>query len=99
MFRKSRKYFACLICVLYVSVILFSGLFILRAYGHDCTGESCPVCACVEQAEQALNQLGGGAICAAAAVLIVVAALQITVPVCPFISCTSPVNSKVRLNN
>ena len=39
---------------------LLSLFFIAKEAHHDCTGEDCPVCACIHRAEQTLKQIGTG---------------------------------------
>lgn len=34
--------------------------YIAKEENHNCTGEDCPVCACIHQAEQNLKNLGTG---------------------------------------
>ena len=71
----------------------------IKEENHNCTGEDCPVCACIHQAEQTLRNLGTGNIGNA-----VVSTLPvwngILLPVCLFcVYTTSLVSQKVRLND
>ena len=46
-----------------VAVFLF---FVIAEAGHDCSGDHCPICACVAQCEHQLALLGAGGSVAAA---------------------------------
>lgn len=38
-----------------LAVVLFSAFFMTYEKEHDCTGEHCPVCACIHQCEKILR--------------------------------------------
>lgn len=99
MYTKKQKTQAFLICTALIIVTLFSVLFIVKEAGHDCTGENCPVCACIRQAEQNLKQVGTGRI--EAAVYPPVMAQSVLALVCVFLTvpCTTLISQKVRLND
>ena len=58
--KKAQRILAGFTCAAFVIVAFFSLLFIAKEAHHDCTGEDCPVCACIHQAEQTLKQIGTG---------------------------------------
>lgn len=60
MYTKKQRSLALLICGVIFFITLFSISFIGHELNHNCTGEDCPVCACVHNAEQSLRQLGTG---------------------------------------
>ncbi len=62
---KSKKVAAGIIAFMMLVVILFSVFFIAAEARHDCSGENCPICACIQQCENTLNQLGDGIVCQA----------------------------------
>ena len=63
--KKAQRILAGFTCAAFVIVAFFSLLFIAKEAHHDCTGEDCPVCACIHQAEQTLKQIGSGSgVCA-----------------------------------
>lgn len=43
--------------LVFLIVLLCSSFFILHEAHHDCTGDSCPICACIRLAEQTSRQL------------------------------------------
>ncbi|ENZ05313.1 hypothetical protein [Enterocloster clostridioformis] len=99
MYTKKQKTLAFLTCATFILVALFSILFIVEEADHDCTGENCPVCACIHQAEQTLKQLGTGVAEAAAPAPIMaqfVLTLACVFLIVPF---TTLVKQKVRLND
>ena len=57
---KRRRLISGLLAVLMLSVMLFSALIIVHEADHDCIGEDCPICACIHQCENTLQQLGSG---------------------------------------
>ena len=59
---KKKKCIAAIICILFVFVTFASLFYIVKEADHECTGENCPICACVHQAHQTLKNLGTGTI-------------------------------------
>lgn len=57
---KRQKKAAILICMAFLFVMLTSFFYIAKEENHNCTGEDCPVCACIHQVEQNLKNLGTG---------------------------------------
>ena len=57
---NKKRYLAALICILFLVVALASFFYIAKEANHKCTGEDCPICACVHQVEQNLKNLGTG---------------------------------------
>lgn len=99
MYTKKQKILAAFICAVFILVTFFSVFFIVKEADHDCTGEGCPICACIHQAEETLKQLGTGTVGASdfqPAVAMFALAL-----VCAFlfVPYTSLVSQKVRLND
>ena len=81
-----------------LSVILLASIFIVMEADHDCDGEECPVCQCLEQCQNALHQLS-----------MVTAAVSVSTALAFFLTTTvfrfervtrkdTPVSAKVRLN-
>ena len=44
---KRQKKAAILICMAFLFVMLASFFYIAKEENHNCTGEDCPVCACI----------------------------------------------------
>lgn len=99
MHTKKQRTLAFIICMAFIVTVLFSILFIVKEANHDCTGDKCPICSCIHQAEQTLKQLGTGA---TAKVLSVNDSFFIMTPlffVIFLIPCASLISQKVRLND
>ena len=94
---KRQKKAAILICMAFLFVMLASFFYIAKEENHNCTGEDCPVCACIHQAEQNLKNLGTGlAVMPGQKILSVL----VEAILCFFVVCrTSLVSQKVRLND
>ena len=99
MITKKRKYLAAWISIIFIFVTFASLFYIAKEENHKCTGEDCPICACVHQAEQTLKNLSTGMI-VAFRTLIALEAGILVIPVC-FIKLIprSLVSQKVRLND
>lgn len=99
MHTRKQKRLAFIICMAFIATAFFSVLFIVKEADHDCTGENCPVCACIHQAEQTLKQLGTGdtgSTFIIARSSFVIAPLFLAVLLIP---CVSLISQKVRLND
>ena len=96
---KRQKKAAILICMAFLVVMLASFFYIAKEENHNCTGEDCPVCACIHQAEQNLKNLGTGPAVAAMPGQKILSVLVEAI-LCFFVVCrTSLVSQKVRLND
>lgn len=94
-----RRIAAGVICLLMVFFIIFSVVFIIVEADHDCCGEGCAICTCIEQSENAIRSMRDAAvpeITEAICVLFCLAAVHLYTPV---IREETPVSDKVRLNN
>ncbi len=81
-------------------IMLFSAFYIAAEADHDCAGEDCPVCACIQQCETRMRVFGEGAGVQLSAVIPVLFVLLIS----SFLSAASfaadtLVSQKVRLNH
>lgn len=99
MYAKKQKTFAFLICTVFLLAAFFSLLFIVGEADHDCTGEDCPVCACIHQTEQTLRQLGAGAAVTAVSAPVIARFVSTLVCVFPIVPCATLVRQKIRLND
>ena len=96
---KSKRIISGFIAFLMLAVMLFSAFYIAAEADHDCTGHDCPICACIQQCENTLYQIGNGAAIQFSAVLPILFAL-LFVTVWTFSPrMETPVTRKVRLNN
>lgn len=96
---KMNKALAGIMAVMILLVTLFSAFFIISHTDHDCTGEDCPICACLQQCENILHGAGDGSLLTISGIIpIVLATGFILISYCIVISDT-PVSAKVRMNN
>ncbi|MDO5146626.1 MAG: hypothetical protein Q4D60_06460 [Eubacteriales bacterium] len=102
MFKKNKKALrksAMAACVVFLFVTFFSFLFLAKEVNHDCIGEDCPVCACIHQIKQNLEERGTGAFVQCASVPFMVSLLSLGV-FAPFLPVdVSLVGKKVRLDD
>ena len=94
-----NRVFACIMASMVFFMVLFSTFFIVSHADHDCTGEECPVCACIQQCENILHSTGDGEAFATTEILpVILFSGFIFVSYCIVISDT-PVSTKVRIND
>ena len=97
--RKRQKTFSIAVCVLFLFITFASLFYIAEEENHYCTGEDCPICANIHQAEQTLRNVGNSTITIAAInPMPILFALLITGQFL-LVSDTSLVSQKVRLND
>ena len=80
-------------------IVLFSAFYITVETDHDCSGEDCPICICVERCDEMLHQVASGAVALAAVVVPVICILHSAILLIHAFSQGTLVSQKVRLNN
>ena len=94
-----RHLTAGIMAAMMLLVMLFSSFYIAAHADHDCTGEDCPICACIQQCENTIRGAGIGITVLLAVCLPVLLSLQIQSFGVPAVWWGTPVSTKVRLNN
>lgn len=97
--RKKKRHIAAVLCIVLLFITFASLFYIAKEENHQCTGDDCPVCACIHQAEQNLKNLGTGL---TVEFCVIFKALLEGVIICAYakeLLFTSLVSQKVRLNN
>ena len=94
-----KKNIAVIACVLFVFVTLASLFYIAKEENHQCTGEDCPICACIRQAEQIVKNVGTAVNYSVTAGLILVRRSGILATGCLCVLCITLVSQKVRLDS
>jgi hypothetical protein len=95
----AKKIAAVIISLLMIALVLFSFIYVVAEADHDCEGEHCQVCECIEICAGILQRFGFKA---SSSVQLGVAAL---IPLLAAVILsgthteTTPVSLKVRLNN
>lgn len=97
--QKSRKRISLALCMVFLFITFASLFYIVEEADHHCTGEDCPVCAQIREAEQNLRNLGTGAVVYESTYVLPFLILLVIAAKAAFIPCTSLVEQKVRLNN
>ena len=96
---QKQKYLALIFSISFLFVSFFSLFYIAREEIHDCSGEDCPVCACIHQAEQNLKDLGTG-MAVSSGLELFFQTDCILLPLCLcYIPCATLVTQNVRLND
>jgi len=96
---KKKSAFSVAICILYLFVIFASLFYIVEEVNHDCTGEDCPVCTNIQQAEQIIRNLSTGMIVHAIVNRMPIIFVLVIAGLVLLVSRTSLISQKVRLNN
>lgn len=97
--NKRTRHLALLICLCFIFVFLFSLTYITVEANHDCTGENCPICACIHSAERTLQQMGSGVMLSFLVISSLITILSSFISRLPIFPCTTPVSQKIRMNN
>ena len=100
---KKNEAISKFLCMAMIIVIIFVSLaslfYILSETEHECSGENCPVCACIHQAQQALRNFSSGAAAGQLMTAVFISLFAAFAVHFFVISCDSPVKRRVRLNN
>jgi len=91
--------FAAITAIAMLLVILLAGIFIILEADHDCEGEDCPVCECMEQCQATLHQLGSVTVTGKAVLFPILLLIVLSVHIAAVLPKQTPVSIKVRLNN
>ena len=96
---KRKRVFSVSVCILFLFVTFASLFYIVKEENHHCTGEDCPICANIHQAEQTLRNVGNGTITIAAISPMPILFALLIAGQFLLVSDTSLVSQKVRLND
>ncbi len=96
---KALRIAAGIMGMMLLVIVLFSTFFIAAEADHDCTGEDCPICACMHQCENALRGIGDGTAAQPSAVIPVLFLLFSAALFVAELPQETLVSRKVRLNN
>lgn len=100
--RKStsfKKIAAGIMAAVMLFFVLFSIVFIIKEAAHDCHGEHCEICECIEQCEAVLSHAGFGTVRTAGQAVLFVLLITTAIRTIRTTPATTPVSSKVQLNN
>ena len=96
---RFRKIASVILALMMIVVVLFSSFIIAVKAEHECEGEQCHVCECIEVCIGILHKLGVKLSSAAAFISSSFVTCIIAVLIAGVYVKETPVTSKVRLNN
>ncbi|HAY04313.1 MAG TPA: hypothetical protein DCX57_07975 [Lachnospiraceae bacterium] len=97
--NSKRRYISMLTGILFLFITFASLFFIAKEETHECTGQDCPICACIHQAEHILNHLGSDMSAVVFMAVIPVFSTLLLFKLFMVAFDRSLVGEKVRLNN
>ena len=97
--NSKRRYISMLTGILFLFITFASLFFIAKEETHECTGQDCPICACIHQAEHILNHLGSDMSAVVFMAVIPVFSTLLLFKLFLVVFDRSLVGKKVRLNN
>ncbi len=80
-------------------IVLFSAFYIAAETDHDCTGEDCPVCACIQHCESTLRSIGNGISVSSSVIIPFLFILLAAALFAAAVPSDTLISRKVRLNN
>ena len=95
---KFKRIAASIMGVIMLVAMLFPSLYVAVEADHECIGYDCPVCACIQQCRNTLNQIGAAVVSAYISAPLVVFLLLLPDFFGGVVQETL-VSKKVRLNN
>ncbi|MCD8022663.1 MAG: hypothetical protein LUF30_06730 [Lachnospiraceae bacterium] len=97
--KIGKQIIVFLIAAVCFFAVLFSFSCISRCRNHICTGQDCPICALVNQAERSVKQISSGAISGAGILLTAILSLTVLMTAAQWVAGTSLISCKIRMNN
>lgn len=97
--NKTARGFRKALGVFMVLSLLCAFIFIAFEAHHECEGEQCPICACLEECVRIVRGLGDSLPILSALVVIYVAAAMVSLAESEEIIFNTPVLFKVRMND
>ena len=96
---NTRTKLAIIACTILVFITVASSFYLVGKTNHICKGEDCPICACIQQAEQTLRNFGTGNLVNSCICIIIILQSRFALIDFTDVSSTSLVSRKVRLND
>ena len=90
---------AVILGLMMLVVVLFSAFYIAAETEHDCTGEDCPVCVCIQHCENTLRGIGEGISAPSSVIIPFLFVLLTTALFVTAVPSDTLISRKVRLNN
>lgn len=99
MVTKKQRTLAAMICVIVLLAVVSTSLLLIHELDHDCIGEDCAICICIDHAKHILKQLGAGKTESFAVIFAASFILSAILPLSHLVPSGTLVSQKVRLNN
>lgn len=96
---KKHRRIPLIVCVLCIFVMFASLFYIVKEENHHCTGEDCPICACISQAEQTLRNWGTAVSVSMGVNLVILSSVSSAAARSLYVLIATLVSQKVRLND
>ena len=96
---KTNRIAAGILSLMILFSVLFSSFYISAESLHSCTGDGCPVCACIHQCENTLRRFCGRAALQAPVVIPAVSLYPAGALFMTAVLHKTPVSAKVRIND
>ncbi len=97
--NTKNRAFAGVMATMMLVVLLFSAFFVAHEAEHECSGEDCPVCACISWCENTLHRAFAANEASTALFIAAITLLAAAMVPALFIARETPVSGKVRMNN
>ena len=97
--NRKKRLLAGMLGMVFLVAVLLSTFYLVAEAGHDCTGEDCPICACMQQCENTLHTMAYGGVLAVVAVLPMFLLFFRVLSEASKMVQETPVTRKVRMNN
>ena len=97
--HRKAKPIAVLLCVLIVSIILLSTIFVVSEADHECSDDCCPICVLINQCNAVLRSAGEGAAALTIAALLVLVISELSIATSKNTFLTTLITQNVRMNN
>ena len=96
--KQSKRVFAVLVAAILLVSLFFAAFLIAENLDHDCKGEHCPVCECLQLCEAILHQTGIGWIPVICVILAIAAAIEAGLDLRAAFVPRDLITLKIRLN-
>lgn len=98
-YRRKIFLISAVLCALLVVSTFASALFIALETEHDCEGEECHICECIELCEAILQQVETALPIVTASIVFSVVSIFLYLSDVDVFCLKTPVSQKIRLNN
>ncbi len=99
MAKKNARFTALIAAAAVIFVVFVSSVGEIISIDHDCPGESCSVCAAITAAVNVIRTISGGGLHVSTGIFTVLMTVIAVAAAVEAIFGTTPVSSKVRLND